>query len=63
MNIIASDNEVLKNTQDSLNQFCEDHSGAMTVADLEEIFEDCYHELVSFEKEGSLTVKQTELFN
>lgn len=33
----------------------------MTVADLEEIFEDCYHELVSLEKEGSLTVKQTEL--
>lgn len=61
LDAIASDKEVFEKTQDRLNQFCEDHSDAMTVADLEEVFEDCYHKLVSLEKEGSLTVKQTEL--
>lgn len=61
LNAIVSDKEVFEKTQDRLNQFCEDQSAAMTVADLEEIFEDCYRELVSLEKEGSLTVKQTEL--
>lgn len=61
LNAIASDKEVFKKAQYRLNQFYEDHSGAIIVVDLEEIFEDCYHELVSLEKEGSLTVKQTEL--
>ena len=61
LNVITFNNEILKKTQDRLNQYCEDHSDTMNVADLEEVFEDCYHELVSLEKEGSLTVKQTEL--
>ena len=61
LNAISFDNEVFKMTQDRLNHFCENHSVTMTVTDLEEIFEDCYRELVSLEKEGSLTVKQTEL--
>lgn len=58
---ITSEKKVFKKTQTSLNQFCEDHSDAVTVTDLEEIFEDCYHELVSLKKKASLTVMQTEL--
>lgn len=42
LNAIESDNEVFKKTQDRLNQYCEDHSDTMNVADLEEVFEDCY---------------------
>ena len=61
LDAIASNKELFKKTQDRLNQYCEDHSDTMNVADLEEVFEDCYHELVSLEKEGSLTVKQIEL--
>lgn len=61
LNVITFNNGILKKTQDRLNQYCEDHSDTMNVADLEEVFEDCYHELVSLEKEGSLTVKQTKL--
>lgn len=56
LNAIESDNDVFKKTQDKLNQFCKDHSGAVTAAELEEIFEDYYHELVSLENEGFLTV-------
>lgn len=61
LNAVAFDNVAFKKTQDSLNYFCKDHSKALTVVELEEIFADCYHELVSLEREGSLTVKQTEL--
>ena len=61
LNAVASDDKAFKKTQDRLNQFCEDHSKTLTVAELEEIFEACYHKLVSLEKESSLTVKQTEL--
>lgn len=61
LNAIVSDNEVFKKTQEKLNKFCDDHSVTVTVAELEEIFKDCYHELVSLEKECSLTVEQTAL--
>ena len=61
LNAIESDNEVFKKTQDDLKQFCEAHSGVITAAGLEGIFEDCYHELVSLENKGSLTVEQTAL--
>lgn len=61
LNTIEFDNEVFKKTQDDLKRFCETHSGVITVAELEEIFEDCYHELVFLENKGSLTVEQTAL--
>lgn len=61
LNAIVSNNEIFKKTQDDLNRFCKTHSGVVTATELEEIFEDCYHELVSFENKGSLTVEQTAL--
>lgn len=61
LNTIVFDKEVFQKTQADLNQFCEDHSGTFSIAELEDIFEDCYHELVSLENKGPLTIEQTAL--
>lgn len=61
LNEIVSNNEVFKKMQDDLNRFCETRSGVITATELEEIFKDCYHELVSLENKGTLTVEQTAL--